>query len=152
MRYGVPLPESEPEIIEPKDPEQVKLLVRHLRALREETRERARAYRRALTKGEKDDACLGYDAHRRSHQHLRRLGASLPSPDPSVEKRVIEVVGVEIPGDALWNDDDEKLAKRIAEGWLANGDIQSIGKSTLTDAHLAIFFARGGKIPEGEVW
>jgi hypothetical protein len=61
-------------------------------------------------------------------------------------------VGVEIPGDALWNDDDEKLGKRIAEGWLANGDIQSIGKSTLTDAHLAIFFARGGKIPEGEVW
>jgi hypothetical protein len=87
VRYGVPFPESEPEMIEPKDPEQVKLLVRHLRALREETRERARAYRRALTKGEKDDARLGYEAHRRSHEHLRRLGASLPKLDPSVEKK-----------------------------------------------------------------
>jgi hypothetical protein len=138
-------------MIEPKDPEQSKLLVDHLRSLREETRERARAYRRARTTGEKEDARLGYEAHRRAHEHLRRLGAELPNPSDE-PPRLINVGGVEIPGDALWNEDDDKLAKRIAQGWLANGSIQRIIKETLNDAHLALFLARGGKIPEGEVW
>lgn len=151
VRDGMPLPEPAPEMIEPEDPEQVKLLVSHLRALREETRERARAYRRALTESEKDEARLGYQAHRRAQEHLRRLGAALPNPSDE-PPRVINVVGVEIPGDALWTEDDDKLAKRIAQGWLANGLIERIIKETLDDAHLALFFHRGGKIPEGEVW
>ena len=60
--------------------------------------------------------------------------------------------GVEIPGDASGTKVRNKVAKRIAQGWLAKGWIEYIAKETFQDAQFAIFFARGGKIPEGEVW